>query len=78
MSLFQKALQRPANFRHLSSEDRWAIDKSLGVLDWDGNCDHQRDGMCPDCRRIWEEKFDLEIKKVKKVGTKLPRKKMMA
>jgi hypothetical protein len=66
MSLFQKALQRPANFRHLSAEDRWAWDKSLGILDWDGNCDHQRDGMCAECRRIWEEKFDLEIKKVGK------------
>lgn len=75
MSLFNKALQRPANFRHLSAEECWAIDKSLGLLDWDGNCDHQRGGMCPDCRRIWEERFDVDIKKVE---TKLPRKKRKA
>lgn len=27
---------RPADFFELSAETQWAIDKSLGILDWDG------------------------------------------
>jgi hypothetical protein len=34
MSLSQ-ALQRPANHNELSAEAQWAIDKRLGILDWD-------------------------------------------
>lgn len=58
-------MQRPTNFNLMSAADQWDIDKGLGILDWDGNCDHQRDGMCPKCRRIWEEKFTVKIKKPK-------------
>jgi len=32
----QAATQRPANFCELGEESRWAIDKRLGILDWDG------------------------------------------
>jgi hypothetical protein len=32
----ERAKRRPANFEQLSGEDQWAIDKSLGILDWDG------------------------------------------
>ena len=32
----QRALKRPDNFFELSGETQWAIDKSLGILDWDG------------------------------------------
>jgi hypothetical protein len=34
MSNVDQALQRPANFYELSGEEQWAIDKSLGLLDW--------------------------------------------
>jgi len=30
------ALGRPQNYLMLAAEDQWAIDKRLGILDWDG------------------------------------------
>ena len=35
--MFEKSFQRPIDFFELSAETQWAIDKSLGILDWDGN-----------------------------------------
>lgn len=63
MNLFDKAMQRPSNFNELNPQSQWAIDKSLGILDWDGNCNHQVNGMCQDCRCRWEERFPQLIKK---------------
>lgn len=34
--MFQAALRRPYNYHNLSGEEQWAIDKQLGILDWDG------------------------------------------
>jgi hypothetical protein len=34
--MFEKSLERPSNFRKLSSEEQWDIDKRLGILDWQG------------------------------------------
>jgi hypothetical protein len=34
--MYYRSFMRPRNFNSLSSEDRWAIDKALGILDWDG------------------------------------------
>lgn len=34
--MFEKSFQRPKNFLNLSPEVQWAIDKSLGILDWEG------------------------------------------
>ena len=31
------AQRRPHNFFDLDGREQWAIDKSLGILDWDGN-----------------------------------------
>jgi hypothetical protein len=31
----ERAKLRPANFLDLSPEEQWAIDKRLGILDWD-------------------------------------------
>jgi len=54
---FEKALNgRPADYDDLPPESQWDIDKSLGILDWNGNCTHG-DEMCPACRKIWDEKF---------------------
>lgn len=36
--MFERSFQRPKDFLKLSPETRWAIDKSLGILDWNG-CD---------------------------------------
>ena len=33
----QKATARPSNYGSLDSRQQWAIDKTLGILDWDGN-----------------------------------------
>ena len=35
--LARAAELRPANFKSLSAEQQWAIDKRLGILDWDGS-----------------------------------------
>ena len=34
--MFEKSFQRPSNFFKLSGERQWEIDKSLGILDWEG------------------------------------------
>ena len=35
--MFEKSFQRPSHYFKLSPERQWEIDKSLGILDWDGN-----------------------------------------
>lgn len=32
----RQACKRPQNYADLSAADQWAIDKRLGILDWDG------------------------------------------
>ena len=32
-----QAKKRPANYYNLTSAQQWAIDKELGILDWDGD-----------------------------------------
>jgi hypothetical protein len=34
--MFLNALQRPRNYHELTAEEQWAIDKQLGILDWEG------------------------------------------
>lgn len=34
--MFEKSFERPSNYFKLSAERQWAIDKSLGILDWNG------------------------------------------
>lgn len=34
--MLSAALNRPRNYQELSSEQQWAIDKELGILDWEG------------------------------------------
>lgn len=34
--MFEMSFQRPSNYFHLSPEEQWEIDKSLGILDWEG------------------------------------------
>jgi hypothetical protein len=35
-SMARRARGRPANFMGLPPQEQWAIDKELGILDWDG------------------------------------------
>lgn len=34
--MFEKSFERPSNFFKLPLEEQWAIDKRLGILDWEG------------------------------------------
>ena len=34
--MFELSFQRPTDYFKLSAQTQWAIDKSLGILDWDG------------------------------------------
>lgn len=34
--MFEKSFERPKNFFKLTNDDKWDIDKSLGILDWKG------------------------------------------
>ena len=34
--MFELSFQRPKNYFKLSAQTQWAIDKSLGILDWEG------------------------------------------
>ena len=34
--MFEASFKRPKNFFKLDAEDQWAIDKNLGLLDWEG------------------------------------------
>lgn len=33
----QAACKRPQDYFALSGEDQWAVDRNLGILDWDGS-----------------------------------------
>lgn len=35
--LARQALKRPANYEDIPLGQQWAIDKELGILDWDGD-----------------------------------------
>jgi hypothetical protein len=34
--MYEKSFQRPWNYFKLSDQQQWDIDKSLGILDWEG------------------------------------------
>lgn len=34
--MFEKSFERPSNYFELSGHKQWAIDKKLGILDWEG------------------------------------------
>ncbi len=34
--MFERSFDRPRNYFALSPEEQWAIDKRLGILDWEG------------------------------------------
>lgn len=35
----QAATQRPSNYVELEPSEQWAVDKGLGILDWEGTWD---------------------------------------
>lgn len=34
--MFEVSFRRPKDFFKLSAETQWAVDKQLGILDWEG------------------------------------------
>jgi hypothetical protein len=40
--MWEQAQKRPADFDNLPPEKQWAIDKELGILDWDGSDDREQ------------------------------------
>jgi len=34
--MYELSFKRPKNFFKLPADERWAIDKKLGILDWEG------------------------------------------
>ena len=34
--MFERSFERPSNYFKLRGEARWAIDQTLGILDWAG------------------------------------------
>jgi hypothetical protein len=60
--LFQKAMARPRNYKHLTEREQWAIDKRLGILDWDGSCPHMSGAPCPDCEKKYHQAHPLMTK----------------
>ena len=34
--MFEKSFERPRDYLRLSGAEQWAIEKRLGILDWEG------------------------------------------
>lgn len=34
--MIEASFKRPKNYFKLSAQEQWAIDKNLGILDWEG------------------------------------------
>lgn len=64
--MFEASFQRPTNFLELSEEERWTIDKRLGILDW-----HGENLSDEDKKRIYDhyeiKPNDVVIKNIKKL-----------
>ena len=63
----QLALQRPADYYQRSPQDQWAIDKRVGILDWEGDItasemqmllDHHRNYLKPKTVQTWEAEIE--------------------
>ncbi len=48
-------LKRPRNYFKLSFSTQWAIDKRLGILDWDGS------GLSEDDLKIYYAYFGIHV-----------------
>lgn len=66
--MFERSFERPKNYFELSSETKWAIDKSLGILDWDGGGSNGK--MTPDERKRYEDHYDYYREKRKTMKTR--------
>lgn len=53
---FEQALKRPIDYPTLSADDQWLADRKLGILDWDGSCEHQREKWCKKCWQRYRDR----------------------
>lgn len=53
--MVDQALKRPSNYATLSPREQWAIDKRLGILDWEPT-----EEECLEFDRRWQEKVAAE------------------
>lgn len=51
--MFERSFSRPKNFYQLDPEVQWNIDKSLGILDWEGT------GLSPEDLRRLRDHYDI-------------------
>jgi hypothetical protein len=65
--MFEASFMRPSSYFELSAETQWDIDKSLGILDWDGSGANGL--MTPEERERFEAHYDY-FKKKKKSAAK--------
>ena len=76
--MFAKSFERPKNFFTLTEEQRWSIDKELGILDWIGmdltfdeltkfNAHYGGSGVTPTVKK------DIVVKEKKVKVTKKPK-----
>ena len=59
--LFKKALQRPTWYNNMTDREQWLIDKRLGILDWDGSCEHNNGAPCKDCEELYIKRKNEQI-----------------
>jgi len=64
--LFELVLHRPCDYFTLIPSRQWLIDKTLGVLDWNGGCSHERNiNNCIECYGIFRSHFNISDDRVK-------------
>ena len=49
--MFKLSFKRPRNYFSLDKSNQYAIDRRIGILDWNGGCDHETNvNKCTICR----------------------------
>lgn len=56
--IFSRVMQRPESYEKMDDAHKWVIDRHLDILQWDGNCPHRTDSLCPACTLLYKNRFD--------------------
>jgi hypothetical protein len=62
--MFEASFRRPSDYCELNAAVQWAIDKSLGILDWDGGGHEHPYKLSEEERKRFEAHYDYYKKKV--------------
>ena len=60
--MFLVSFQRPSNYFLLSGDTQWDTDKRLGILDWNGGCNHNDHQLCDTCKREFIAHYKMGVK----------------